>query len=217
MNERKEALEQAYQRWTQGNFQAAYELYEHLLRATPNDAEILREYGRAKYSEYDDLEQAAHLFERAVAADPNASISALLCLGELYGCEYGKGCEEALSVYQRVIELDPHNVDAYIGIGMLHGRPSSPVTHKEWIEAFRMATQIAPQRVDVHLNLGTALIEVGDRRNARNELEIAEKLLVQSGQHQWAQDIKAMRQKVETNQPITSFAYGKSSPMDWDF
>jgi thioredoxin-like negative regulator of GroEL len=120
-------------------------------------------------------------------------------------------------VYQRVIELDPHHVDAYIGIGMLHGRPSSPVTRKERIEAFRMATQIAPQRVDVHLNLGMALIEDGDRQNARNELELAEKLLVQSRDHQWAQDIKTMRQKVETNQPITSFAYGNSSPMDWDF
>jgi len=217
MAERKKALERAHQYWEQGNFQEAYEMYEHLLRDVPNDTEILREYARAKYSEFDDLEQATQLFERAVAAEPNASISALLCLAQLYSWGYGKGYKAALGVYQRVIELDPHSVDAYIGIGMLYGRPSSPVTREERIEAYRMATQIAPQRVDVHLNLGMALIEDRDRKNARKELEVAEELLVKSRDHQWAQDVKVMRQKVETNQSITSFAYGNSSPMEWDF
>jgi len=70
MNGRKESLEQAHQSWAQGNFQAAYELYEQLLRSAPNDAEVLREYGQAKYFEYTDLEQATRLFERAVKVDP---------------------------------------------------------------------------------------------------------------------------------------------------
>jgi hypothetical protein len=35
MNKQKEVLEQAHRHWEQGNFQAAYELYEDLLRATP--------------------------------------------------------------------------------------------------------------------------------------------------------------------------------------
>jgi len=217
MNERKEALERARQSWEQKNFQAAYELYEQLLRDAPNDAEILREYARAKYVEYEDLEQVTQLFERAVAADPNGSGSALLCLARLYSWGYGKGYNAALGVYQRVLELDPDNVDAYIGIGMLHRKPSSPVTRKERIEAFRMAAQIAPQRADVHKNLGMALIEDGDQENARKELEIAEKLLVESGNHQLARSIRADRQKLETSQPITSFAYGKTEPMEWDF
>jgi hypothetical protein len=56
MNERKEVLERAHQYWEQKDFQEAYELYEQLLRDVSNDAEILREYARAKYVEYDDLE-----------------------------------------------------------------------------------------------------------------------------------------------------------------
>jgi len=219
MNERKEALERAHQSWAQGNYQAAYEQYEHLLRTAPNDAEILREYARAKFSEYDDLEQAAQLFERAVVADPNGSISALLCLGELYGCGYGKGYKAALGVYQRVIELDPHNVDAYIGIGML-STPSSYVSFKERIEAFRMVTQIAPQRADGHRNLGMALAENGeaeDREEARKEFGIAEKLLVQSGEHQLAQSTKRYRQQLEANHTIRGSSYGKTEPMVWDF
>jgi cytochrome c-type biogenesis protein CcmH/NrfG len=220
MNERKEALERAHQYWEQKDFQEAYELYEQLLRDAPNDAVILREYARAKYVEYDDLEQAAQLFERAIAVDPNGSISALLCLGELYSCGYGKGYKEALSVYQRVIELNPHNVDAYIGIGMLPGTPSLSLTLKDAIEAFRMVTQIAPQRADGHKNLGMALVENGeaeDREEARKEFEIAEKLLEQSGEHQLAQVTKRYRQKLEKNQPIRGSAYGKTEPMDWDF
>jgi tetratricopeptide (TPR) repeat protein len=217
MNGRKEALERAHQYWEQKDFQEAYELYEQLLRDAPNDAVILREYARAKYVQYDDLEYAAQLFERAVALEPDASIAALLCLGELNSCGYGKGYQAAFGVYQRVLELDPHNADAYIGIGMLHRRPTLSCTLKERIEAFRTATQIAPQRVDVHMNLAMALIEAEDRENALKELKIAEELSVQSGDHQFAQTIRAKRQKLENNRPITSFAYGNYDQMDWDF
>jgi tetratricopeptide (TPR) repeat protein len=220
MNKQKEALQQAYQRWTQGIYQAAYEQYEDLLRTAPNDAEILREYARAKFSEYDDLEQAAQLFERAIVADPNGSISALLCLGELYACGYGKGYKAALGVYQRVIELDPHNVDAYIGIGMLSTPSSSYVSFKERIEAFRMVTQIAPQRADGHRNLGMALAENGeaeDREEARKEFGIAEKLLVQSGKYKLAQSTKRYCQQLEANHTIRGYSYGKTEPMVWDF
>jgi len=220
MSERKAALERARQSWEQKNFQAAYELYEQLLRDAPNDAEILREYARAKYVEYEDLEQAAQLFEDAIAGDPNGSISALLCLGELYSCGYGKGYKAALGIYQRVLDLDPDNVDAYIGIGMLKGAPELPVSSKEAIEAFRMVTQIAPQRADGHRNLGMALAEseeAKDREEARKEFEIAEKLLEQRGNHRLAQATKRYRQQLEAKQTIRGSAYGKTEPMEWDF
>jgi tetratricopeptide (TPR) repeat protein len=219
MNKRKEALQQAYQSWTQGNFQEAYELYDDLLDTAPDDAEILREYARAKYVEYDDLEQAAQLFECAIAADPNGSIFALLCLGELYSCGYGQGYKEALGVYQRVLELDPNNVDAYIGIGML-STPSSYVPFKERIEAFRMVTQIAPQRADGHRNLGMALAENGeaeDREEACKEFRIAEKLLEQSGDHRYAQATKRYRQQLDEKHTIRGSSYSKSELMIWDF
>ena len=211
MNGRKESLEQAHQSWAQGNFQAAYELYEQLLRSAPNDAEVLREYGQAKYFEYTDLEQATRLFERAVNVDPN-SIPALLWLGELYSMGYGEGYSAALSAYQRVIQLNPGVVDAYIGVGMLHLAPSSPVSLKDAIEAFHTATQLDPQRADAHINLGMALIQYGDRQNARHELEIAEKLLAQSGAHRQARGIQAVRKKLEADQPVTSVAYSNLSP-----
>jgi hypothetical protein len=104
-----------------------------------------------------------------------------------------------------------------IGIGMLHRRPTLSLTLKDRIEAFRMAAQIAPHRADVHMNLGTALIEAGDRENARKELELAEKLLIQSGDHRLAQSIRIDIQKLKKKQPITSFAYINTSPLSWDF
>lgn len=211
MNGRKESLEQAHQSWAQGDFKAAYELYEQLLLTASNDVEVLCEYGHAKYFEYTDLEQATRLFERAVNIDPN-SIPALLWLGDLYALGYGKGYSAALNAYQRVIQLNPRVVDAYIGVGMLHRAPSSPVSLKDAIEAFHTATQLDPRRADAHINLGMALIQYGDRQNARNELEIGEKLLAQSGAHRQARGIQAVRKKLEGNQPVTSVAYSNLSP-----
>lgn len=211
MKSQKEALEQAHRHCAQGNFQAAYQVYEELLRAAPDDAEVLCEYGQAKYFEYADLEQATQLFERAASVDPN-SILALLWLGDLYAQGYGRGYSAALTPYQRVIQLNPHVVDAYIGIGMLHQVPSPPVSLKNAIEAFRMAIQLDPLRADGHINLGMALIQSGDRQQAWTELETAEKLLAQSGAHRQARGIRAVRKKLESNQPVTSVAYSNLSP-----
>lgn len=211
MNERKKLLEQAHQNLAQSNFKATYDFYEQVLLITPNDAEVLQEYGQAKYFEYTDLEQATQLFERAVNVDPN-SIPALLWLGDLYALGYGKGYSAALSTYQQVLQLNSRVVDAYIGIGMLHRAPSSPVKLKDAIEAFHTATHLDPERPDTHVNLAMALIEDGDRQNAREELEIAEKLLVQSGEHRQARGIQAVRKKLEANQPVTSVAYSNLSP-----
>jgi tetratricopeptide (TPR) repeat protein len=186
-------------------------MYEQLLRTTPNDAELLQEYGKAKYFEYANLEDATRLFERAVNVDPD-SIPALLWLGDLYALGYGKGYSAALSIYQRVLQLNPYIVDAYMGVGMLHRAPSSPVSLKDAIEAFHTAAQLEPQRPDTHVNLGMALIEDGDRQNACKELVIAEKLLAQSGEHRQARGIQAVRKKLEANQPVTSVAYSNLSP-----
>jgi len=95
---------------------------------------------------------------------------------------------------------------------MLHLAPSSPVSLKDAIEAFHTATQLDPQRADAHINLGMALIQYGDRQNARHELEIAEKLLAQSGAHRQARGIQAVRKKLEADQPVTSVAYSNLSP-----
>src|SRR5262249_9762027 len=107
------------------------------------------------YLEYTDLEQATQLFERAVNINPN-SIPALLWLADLYALGYGKGYNAELITYKQVIQLTPHVVDPYIGIGMLHQAPPSPVNLKEALEAFQTATHIAPQRADAHINLGMA-------------------------------------------------------------
>ena len=73
-----------------------------------------------------------------------------------------------------------------------------------------------PQRVDVHINLSTALIKDRDWENARKELELAEKLLVESRDYRQARAFKEVRQKLEANQPVDLGVYWHSSTSYWD-
>ena len=70
--------EQARQAVIQGDFTKAYRLYEELLGAYVNDVDILFDYGRAKYREFSDLNQAAVLFQRILEQQPD---SLMRCYG----------------------------------------------------------------------------------------------------------------------------------------
>ena len=212
MEERDIYLEQARQAWSHNDHDAAYAIYEKLLHQNSNDPKVLLEYGRAVYAEFDELEKATLLFERALAVKPD-SIIALLYLGDLYSSGYGQGYRAALPIYQRVIELAPHTVkfckEAYMGIGMLHHVPGSPVSYSEVIAAFRKATEIAPHCVNAHANLGMALYEGGDLQSAWNEFKIAEQLLKSNGQQ--LDYIQKILKHIENNEPCTYGGYTRSS------
>jgi tetratricopeptide (TPR) repeat protein len=173
---------------------------------------VLCEYGQANYAEFGDLGKAAHLFEKSLEIDPQSVIT-LLYLGDLYSMGYGQGYRAALPIYQQIITLEPHKiqacVEAYIGIGMLHHVPESPVTLNEVIAAFRKATELDPLRADAHQNLGMALFEKGDRQEAWNELKIAENLLTSMGQK--AENVKKTLKRIENNEPFTRGSYMRFS------
>jgi tetratricopeptide (TPR) repeat protein len=126
---------------------------------------------------------------------------------------YGQGYRAALPIYQRIIELEPYNVqvcaEAYIGIGMLHHVPESPVTLSEVIAAFRKAIEIDPLRADAHQNLGMALYEKGDRQAAWNELKVAEHLLSSMGRK--AENVQKTLKRIEKNEPFTRGPYTRFS------
>jgi tetratricopeptide (TPR) repeat protein len=211
MSDRAPGLQRALEAVERRDFPAAYAVYEALLADHPDDAEVLREYGRAKYREYFDLQGAARLFERAQAADPR-SVETLLWLGDLYAMGYGRGYVAAVDVYRRAIELDPEAVDAYIGLGLLHRAPAKPVTLDEAIAAFRQAVTIDPRRADGHLNLGAALVEAGRRDLAAEELRLAQQLLTAAGETRQARGIQRLLERLPANQPIESFAFSYQSP-----
>jgi tetratricopeptide (TPR) repeat protein len=208
MNIRDENLEKARYIYKKGDYISYYNIYEDLLHKNPKNQEVLYEYGKAIFSEFGDLEKAAHLFERSLAIEPD-SVDTLLYLGALYSMGYGKWYPEALPIYQRIITLSSSNkeviADAFIGIGMLHHVPDSPISYEEVIAAFRKAIEADPQRADAHQNLGVALLEGNKRQEAWKELKIAERLLKEMGLS--TEGIQKLLHTIETNELFTRGSY----------
>jgi hypothetical protein len=63
MSRLEEYLERARLACLSNEYATAYALYEELLCDYPDNPKVLREYGQALYSEFGDLEKAAHLLE----------------------------------------------------------------------------------------------------------------------------------------------------------
>lgn len=208
-------LEQARQACLRKDYKTAYRLYDELLQEYPGNPNILLDYGRAKFQEFADLEQAAKLLLQAVEADP-ASPDALLWLAEVCSMGYGPGYEKAISLYQYVLELDPYCDDAYIGLGMLYGVPSSLVSIQDALVAYRKAAQLAPQRPDVHQDLGFALVEAGDREAAQKEFLTTIQLLTAAGRQREAQVIQADLEQLQRQEPLKRRAYvNESARFQW--
>jgi tetratricopeptide (TPR) repeat protein len=204
-------LTQARAAVASGQYEQAFQIYAELLRNSPNDAQLLREYGKARYCQYVDLDEATQLFERALQAEPT-SVDTHLWLGDLYALGYGRGYAAALEHYRRALELDPNNVDAQLGIGMLHRAPGTPVSREQAVAAFRAAAAAAPDRADVHQDLAMALLQQADPAGARAELARAEQLLRSGGKLRQADGLQAIIQKLERGERVQSFSYTNASP-----
>jgi tetratricopeptide (TPR) repeat protein len=209
-SDRDAQLQQARQALLRKDYRTAYQIYDELLKQFPGDGAVLLDYGRAKFREFADLEQAAQLLLKAVEADPD-SIDALLWLAEISAMGYGPGYAKAGSLYRRALKLDEQCVDAYIGLGMLYGAPSSSVTLQEAIAAYRKATQLAPQRSDAYRNLGFALLKEGDKIGAQQAFLVAMQLLQARGDEQTAQAIAADLEKLQRQEPLQGSVYRNES------
>jgi tetratricopeptide (TPR) repeat protein len=212
-------LEQARKYWLQDNHASAFALYEQLLLDNPGNPLVLREYARAVYAAYEDLEKATLLFEQAHTLEPN-SVIVLLYLGELYATGYGIGYQAALPLFRRVITLIPQEkkyyVEAYLGIGRLYLAPGSPVSYDEGIDAFQKATEIDPQCSAAYEDLGTAFYDGGNIQAARKALRIAEQLWLAKNQPRYAKYAQKLLERIERNEPLETARFiGCSSTNEW--
>jgi arylsulfatase A-like enzyme/Flp pilus assembly protein TadD len=131
----------------------------HSLELGPDRSEAHNALGVA-LSLTGDLAAAAEQFRQAAAADPRDA-SAFNNLGNVCR-DLGRG-DQAESAYRRAIELDPSYADPWNGLGALEvsrHNPGAAIPH------FDRALELAPDRLEVELNLGIALEESGDRAGA---------------------------------------------------
>ncbi len=205
--------EQARQAVIQGDFTKAYHLYEELLRTYVNNADILLDYGRAKYREFSDLNQAAVLFQRILEQQPD-SLDALLWLADVSSLGYGPGYAGAANLYRQIIALAPGCVEAYSGLGMLYKNPGSPVTLEEALTSYRQALILKPANAITHSNLGYLLLDAGQIEEAIDELSEAVRL------HQIAnvntRNLQKDIEQLQRHEPVKRRAYfNDSTRYEW--
>jgi tetratricopeptide (TPR) repeat protein len=212
---REERLASARRAAREGDFPAAYAIYDSLLDAAPDDPHVLREYGQARYAEYDDLEGAAQLFERALRAEPG-SVPTMLWLADVSSLGYGRGYDGAADLYREVIRLQPREVDAYVGLGLLARTPGQPVPVDEAIRAYRSAAEIDPQRVDARASLGLLLWERGQREEAKAALAEALGLLSGPTQEDRAATLTAALEAIDRGEaPVSTVRTNDSPRLRW--
>lgn len=210
MNNREDRLEQAHLACLQNDYETVYRLYDELLKDFPNDPEVLLGYGRAKYREFVDLEQAASLFLQAVEADPY-SLEALLWLGDVSGMGYGPGYATAPDFYRRALEIEPESVDAYTGLAMMYKVPSSTITLAEAIGAYRKVVQLDPQNPDAYQNLGFILLEAGQPDEALEAFQKARYWLKLNEQTTTEASILKVIEQIRNHQQVKRRAYVNNS------
>ena len=194
-----------------GDHRSADAVYRDLLEHFPARPDVLLDAGRAGRRRDDAPERVTALFERAVAAAPTWP-DALLWLAQMCAEGYGRGYPAAVGLYRRVIELDPTNVDAHLGWGMLRGSPGVYGDVRFSVEEFARATRVAPDRPDAWWNLGIALLERGDRPGARASITRALALYRQRSMDKRARAAQRVTDAIDRGEPLKALAYVDESP-----
>jgi tetratricopeptide (TPR) repeat protein len=216
MDEREAILQQAHEARQRRDYPKAYHLYEALLQTSPDDPQILLEYGKAVYMEFEDLGKALRLFEKAFELD-STSVEALLWQADIAALGYGSGYRGAVSLYRQAIELDPTCADAYVGLGLQYQTPSVTLSLEETIDAFRTAIALDPHRADAYSNLGMALLDKKDMAGARAAFLHAIDLLEGTEDQKRIPAIRRYVEQIDRHEVITIRARVYGSPRYREF
>jgi predicted O-linked N-acetylglucosamine transferase (SPINDLY family) len=163
------AFQAALQAHQTGNLQAAFEGYNAVLRAEPQNPYALHYLGVVVYQR-GDTARAVALIEQAFAAKPDFP-EAHYNLGNIYR-ETGRS-ERAESCYRTVLRLDPNYLDALNNLaGLMWKRGALG----EAEALFRRLVERAPRDPGAHAILGAVLLEAGKAEEATAQLSQAAEL-----------------------------------------
>lgn len=124
--------------------------------------------------EFCDCGAAVELLREASSRHPE-DVRYLLALGDV---EKNAGeYEAAESTYRKVLALDPDSFDARIGLAALERHPGTTVSLEEAEGLAETAARRWPEKWRGHVGLANILQRRGDKKRAREELEIAISLL----------------------------------------
>ena len=183
---------------TQGNWNKAREIYEHLLKSNPNDYSVLQNYGPllAQLREYS---LAKNIFEKCLKINPKDSLL-LYNFGkflherkifdkaiDLYkksfdlnskndACIYNLGniyfslkkFDDAIAYFKKTIEINPSNFLAYNNIGLSLKKKGH---FKEALKFYKKAIDINQNYIEGHINYSTLLLSTNNLDEGFKEYE----------------------------------------------
>jgi tetratricopeptide (TPR) repeat protein len=139
---------------TQGKLDEAMEQYRKALSINPRDVLALFNLGRARFDQ-DDYIEAKDLYERLVEVAPDDPI-AWFQLGKVYEKLELRNISDlhtidaSIMAYRRVLELDPHNLEAAFALMEIHMNMRKP---DEAILVLEAAVQSNPDEPLAYYNL----------------------------------------------------------------
>ncbi|HDT13933.1 MAG TPA: tetratricopeptide repeat protein, partial [Candidatus Aminicenantes bacterium] len=154
-------LGSAYYR--KGDFAKAAEAYEKAAAIKPDAADVQRGLGLA-YLELGEPAKAEAALKRAFAV--NATAETAFQLGKL--CYNGKRFEEALDYALKSIRADGRNAGAYNLKGVVLNELGR---YAESVGSFQAGLVLAPEDINLQVNLGIALFNSGEPSKARAVFE----------------------------------------------
>jgi tetratricopeptide (TPR) repeat protein len=186
-------LAEALQHHRAGRLETAAQLYQDILDAAPEHADVLHLLGVVSFQQKQ-LDRAAELIGRAIALRPDVA-ACYANLGEVYRAR-GQ-LDRAIACYRTALQLQPQNPEATNNLGLallaqgevegaiarfeeaLRAQPDHALLHNNlgnaWrvrgdgeqaLTHFRRAVQLDPQLAEAHSNLGQLLLERYDVKHA---------------------------------------------------
>ena len=138
-----------------GNWNKAKEVYEHILKADPNNFEVLQNYAPL-LSQLREYRLAKNIFEKCLKIKPNDSLL-LYNYGKFLHDQ--KHYEKAIEYYNKSFEKNPKNAMAQYNIGNIYFAKKQ---FENAIDKFKKATEINPSHSFAYNNIGLALKKLGN-------------------------------------------------------
>lgn len=155
------------------NLPEAIKIYEQLIKAEPENAQVHYAEGAAYFLEGQN-EAAKPCFERSLALEPK-QVESLYYLGQIADQSGNK--QQSIELFKTVIARQPDHARAHVALGMVYRSTGQLEESKSELET---AIRLSPDSQKAHYQLGLVLSALQESQQAKEQLEIANQLRASS-------------------------------------
>jgi tetratricopeptide (TPR) repeat protein len=156
-----------------GDFEAAIQNYDEIIRTNPTDLLAYINRGNA-YLYLGQQENSIRDFDKAVEINPNSAQALLM---RAYFFIFEKQYQSAMADINRALEIDPNISAAYIDLGIIYGNQGQ---HELALQEFNKALNLQPNSFNALNNRGGTYNNLGEYRKAIEDYNKALKIRPES-------------------------------------